>query len=248
VLTDDRVETLETSRAEAERLGAVAFFGDKYGDLVRVVRAGPHSLEFCGGTHVAALGQIGPIAVVSEGSISANTRRIFAVTAEAAIERDRAREALLREAAELLRTEPENVVEALERLLDRQRAADKELQRLRGSALESEAAEAAAGAEQGVAVVRRDGRPPEELRNLAQAVRRREGVTAAVVGGTPDGVKASLAVATTGDPDARAVVKQAAAVMGGGGGGSPEIALAGGKDPTKIDEALAEARRLLIGG
>jgi alanyl-tRNA synthetase len=197
---------------------------------------------------VGALGQIGPIAVVSEGSISANTRRIFAVTAEAALERDRSREALLREAADLLKTEPEGVVEALERLLDCQRAADKELQRLRGSAIEAEAAEAAAGAERGVVVVRRDGRPPEELRNLAQAVRRSDGVDAVAVGGTPDGVKASLAVATSGDPDARAVVKQAAALMGGGGGGSPEVALAGGRDPAKLDEALAEARRLLVGG
>jgi alanyl-tRNA synthetase len=248
VLTDDRVETIETTRAEAERLGAVAFFGDKYGDQVRVVRAGSHSLEFCGGTHVGALGQIGPIAVVSEGSISANTRRVFAVTAEAAFERDRSREALLRETAELLRTEPEGVVEALERLLDRQRAAEKELQRLRGSALDTEAAELAATAEHGVVVVRRDGRPPEELRNLAQAVRRRDGVGAVVVGGTPDGTKASLAVATGGDPDARAVVKQAGSVMGGGGGGSPEVALAGGRDPSKLDEALAEARRLLVGG
>ena len=80
VLTDDAVETIEATRADAEAMGAVAFFEDKYGDVVRVVRAGPHSLEFCGGTHVDALGMIGPIAIVSEGSIGSNTRRIEAVT------------------------------------------------------------------------------------------------------------------------------------------------------------------------
>ncbi|HEY6428150.1 MAG TPA: alanine--tRNA ligase, partial [Acidimicrobiales bacterium] len=80
VLTDVGVETTETSRQEAEQMGAIAFFGDKYGESVRVVQAGPSSLEFCGGTHVDSLGQIGPITLLSEGSIGSNTRRLFAVT------------------------------------------------------------------------------------------------------------------------------------------------------------------------
>ena len=87
VLGDDQVKTTETTLAEAEAEGAMAFFGDKYGDVVRMVRAGPHSLEFCGGTHVHTLGQIGPISLLSEGSIGANTRRIFAVTGEVALQR-----------------------------------------------------------------------------------------------------------------------------------------------------------------
>ncbi|MGH9091787.1 MAG: alanine--tRNA ligase, partial [Acidimicrobiales bacterium] len=169
VLGDDRVETTETTRHEAEAMGAVAFFQDKYGDTVRVVRAGPHSLEFCGGTHVDALGMIGPVAVVSEGSIGSNTRRIEAVTGLATVERTLRRDALVQEAALLLKTEPEGVVEALGRLLDRQRATEKELSRLRSAAAEADAAELAARAEDGTVVARRDGRSADELRALALA-------------------------------------------------------------------------------
>jgi alanyl-tRNA synthetase len=247
VLTDDPVDTTETTRAEAESMGAVAFFGDKYGEIVRVVRAGQHSLEFCGGTHVDALGMIGPVAIVSEGSIGSNTRRIEAVTGLATVERALQRDAVVQEAAALLKVEPDGVVDALQRLLDRQRSADKELARLRSSAIEAEGVELAAGAVDGVVVARRDGRSAEELRALAQAVGQRDGVRVAVVGGTPDGTKVAIAAATGGEPDAGALVKQVAKIVGGGGGGSPEVAVAGGRDPARLTEALTEARRILGG-
>ncbi len=248
VLTDDAVETIEATRADAEAMGAVAFFEDKYGDVVRVVRAGPHSLEFCGGTHVDALGMIGPIAIVSEGSIGSNTRRIEAVTGLSTMERARQREGVVAEAATLLKVEPDGVLDALGRLLERQRAAERELVRLRSSAVAAEASELASGATDGVVVARRDERSPDELRTLAQAALGRDGVRAAVVGGSPDGKKASIAVATGGEPHAGDLVKRVAALMGGGGGGSPEVAVAGGREPAKLDEALGEARRALLGG
>ena len=122
VLSDADVIVEETTPAQAEAMGALAFFGDKYGDRVRVVRAGEHSIELCGGTHVGALGMIGPITVVSESSIGSNTRRIEAVTGTSAFDRIVSREGLLAEAAALLRTEPEHVPEAIDRLLERQRA------------------------------------------------------------------------------------------------------------------------------
>ncbi|MGH9087087.1 MAG: alanine--tRNA ligase [Acidimicrobiales bacterium] len=247
MLTDDRVETLEVPKSEADALGAVAFFGDKYGDVVRMVRAGPRSLELCGGTHVDALGMVGPLAVVSEGSIGANTRRIEAVTGLATVERARRRDAVVQEAAALLRVEPDGVLEALQKLVDRQRAADKELGRLRASMLSSEGAELAAAAVDGVVVTRRDDRSADELRGLAQAVRGHRGVRAAVVGGVTDGGRVAIAAATGGEPDAGALVKQIASIVGGGGGGSPEVAVAGGRDPGRLDEALAQARRALVG-
>jgi alanyl-tRNA synthetase len=247
VLSDEAVETTETSRADAERMGAIAFFGDKYGDSVRVVQAGESSLEFCGGTHVGALGQIGPIALLSEESIGSNKRRIFALTGRAALDYFNEREHQLASVAALLRTEPDEVVAALERTLARQREADKELSRLRQVSSESDAGELADGAagSGGAVVARRDGVEPDALRTLALSVLRRDGVRAVVLGGSPDGSKVALAAATGGSPNATELVRTLGAIVGGGGGGSPEVALAGGKDPSRLDEALDEARRLL---
>ena len=252
VLTDADVIVEETTKAQAEAMGALAFFGDKYGERVRVVRAGPHSIELCGGTHVGALGMIGPITVVSESSIGSNTRRIEAVTGTSAFERILAREGLLAEAAALLRTEPEHVPEAIDRLMERQRAAEKSLEQARSRELQAEAASLVAGASAGVVVARRDGATPDQLRDLAQAVRSTGALRAVVLGGSPDGTKASVAVAA--DPSAPDpvhagdLVKQVAPLLGGGGGGSPEVAVAGGRDPAGIDHPLDAARRLLAGG
>jgi len=247
VLSDDDVETTETTRDAAAAMGAVAFFGDKYGDVVRVVRAGRHSLEFCGGTHVDALGMIGPMAIVSEASIGSGTRRVEAVTGFVALGRATRRDTLVQETATLLKVDPDGVLDALGKLLDRQRSAEKELARLRGSSIAAEGAELAEGADDGVVVARRDGRSAEELRALAQAVRHHDGVRAAVIGGTPDGSKVAIAAVTGGRPDAGLLVKQVAVIVGGGGGGSPEVAVAGGRDATRLDEALGEARRLVLG-
>ncbi len=247
VLSDDDVETTETTRDAAAAMGAVAFFGDKYGDVVRVVRAGRHSLELCGGTHVDALGMIGPMAIVSEASIGSGTRRVEAVTGFVALGRATRRDNLVQETATLLKVDPDGVLDALGKLLDRQRSAEKELARLRGSSIAAEGAELAAGADDGVVVARRDGRSAEELRALAQAVRHHDGVRAAVIGGTPDGSKVAIAAVTGGHPDAGLLVKQVAVIVGGGGGGSPEVAVAGGRDAARLDEALGEARRLVLG-
>jgi len=247
VISDDDVETTETTRDAAAAMGAVAFFGDKYGDIVRVVRAGRHSLEFCGGTHVDALGMIGPMAIVSEASIGSGTRRIEAVTGFVTLERAARRDALVQEAATLLKVDPDGVLDALGKLLDRQRSAEKELARLRSSSIAAEGAELAVGVAGGLVVARRDGRGAEELRALAQAVYHHEGVRAAVIGGTPDGSKVAIAAVTGGHPDAGLLVKQVAVIVGGGGGGSPEVAVAGGRDPARLDEALGEARRLVLG-
>src|SRR6185437_3032277 len=248
VLTDVPVETVETSREEAEQMGAIAFFGDKYGAAVRVVRAGPMSLEFCGGTHVDSLGQIGPITLLSEGSIGSNTRRLFAVTGRAAIQRAIEREKLLRAAADALRTEPDELLAAVTRLSERQRETEKELAALRQQSSQADAKTLAAEAgEGGVVVARRDKVEGKDLQSLAEAVLRHDGVRAVVLGGSTDRSKVSIAVATAGTPDAVELVKTLGPIVGGGGGGRPgsPSGLAGGKDPSKLDDALTEARRLL---
>ncbi len=246
VLTDAPVRTTETSLGEAERMGAIAFFGDKYGSTVRVIQAGDSSLEFCGGTHVDALGQIGLISLVSEESIGSNKRRIFAVTGRPALDRVNAREHLVRSAADLLRTEPDELLATLERILARQREADKELHKLRQQSSESLATQLAEGVENGTVVARRDKVEPDALRSLAQAVLRHDGVERVALAGSPDGAKVALVVATGGEPNATDVVRALGSLIGGGGGGSAELALAGGRDASRIEEALAEARRLLL--
>jgi alanyl-tRNA synthetase len=247
VLTGVDVETTETSRDEAEGMGAIAFFGDKYGESVRVVQAGSASLEFCGGTHVDSLGQIGSITLLSEGSIGSNTRRIFALTGHASLQRALERERLVQSSAELLRTEPDELVAAIGRLAERQRDAEKELARLRQQSSDAEATTlaAAAAADGGVVVARRDQVDADALRTLAQSILRHDGVRAVVLGGTPDGTKVTIVAATGGSPDANQLVRALGPMVGGGGGGSPEVATAGGKDPSGIEAALAEAQRLL---
>ena len=225
----------------------MAFFGDKYGDVVRVVRPGPISLEFCGGTHVDALGMIGPLAVVSEGSIGTNTRRIEAVTGPAAADRTLARETLLAEAASMLKVEPDGVLEALGRLLDRQRAQDREIARLRGSATDAEAASLAASAEGGVVVA-----PARRARSRRAADAGPGRAPATVCGrwwwaASPRRARWPSPRPPAGSLTPAALVKRVAKVVGGGGGGSPEVAVAGGRDPRRLDEALAEARRALSG-
>jgi alanyl-tRNA synthetase len=245
VLTDASVDTTETSLQDAERMGAIAFFGDKYGPTVRVIQAGDTSLEFCGGTHVDRLGQIGPISLLTEESIGSNKRRIFAVTGRVALDRVTEREHLLKSAADILRTEPDELLAALERMVTRQREADKELSKLRQKSSESLATELAQGAENGVVVSRQNSLEPDALRSLAQAVLRHDGVRAVALGGSPDGAKVALVVVTGGEPNATEVVRALGKIVGGGGGGSSELAVAGGRDPSRVDDALAEARRLL---
>ena len=245
VLSNDPVRAYETTKSEAEAMGAIAFFGDKYGDIVRVLEAGRNSLELCGGTHVRATGDIGTIKIVSEGSIGSNLRRVEAVTGTnsvALLQRD---ERELARAAHLLGTSTDTLVEGIEKRLDENKALREEIKALRAKAATSRANELAAGAIDGVVVARVDGLPTGDVRDLAIAVRQQNGVRAAVLIGATDTGGAALVAAVS--PGSGLVAgdlirEAAAAVKGGGGGGKGDVAVAGGKDPSGIDEALARAR------
>jgi alanyl-tRNA synthetase len=246
VLANEPVRAYETSKDEAEKTGAIAFFGDKYGDVVRVVEAGTRSVELCGGTHVGALGMIGPIKIVSEGSIAANMRRIEALTGEGSLEHFREDEDLLERTATMLRIRPDELPERIERLLEERRHLDDELKALRRAAAGDAAQDLAAAAVDGVVVARRDGTTRDELKDLAVAVRDRPEIKAVVLGGVPEGGGVALVAAVTKDSglDAPALIADAARTVGGGGGGKKsDIAVAGGRDASKLDEALDQARK-----
>jgi alanyl-tRNA synthetase len=245
VLANDSVRAYETTKAEAEAMGAIAFFGDKYGDIVRVLEAGRRSLELCGGTHVRALGDIGTVKVVSEGSIGSNLRRIEAVTGTGSVALLQRDERALTEAARLLNVPTDAVVEGIGRKLDELRAARDELKAMRARLATGEAAALAGQADGGRVVARVDGRSAADLRDLALAVRSQPGVVVAVLVGATDtgGVSLVAAVRPEAGVEAAALLKDAAKAVKGGGGGKGDVATAGGKDPSGIDDALAIARR-----
>ena len=245
ILADEHVRAFETSRSEAEKLGAIAMFGEKYGEVVRVVEAGSRSRELCGGTHVDALGMIGPLKITSEASIGSNTRRIVALTGTGTLERVREEERALARAAELLRAQPDQLVDAVERSLARQRELSEEVKTLRARSTAVEVDRLAASAADGLIVSRVDGVAQDQLRELAAGIRSRPGVRAVVLIGSPDGARVALVAATAKDSglDAAGLIAEAARAVGGGGGKGAELAQAGGRDPSRIDEAVELARR-----
>jgi len=247
VITDAPVRHYETTKAEAERIGAIAFFGEKYGDVVRVLEAGP-STELCGGTHVYALGFIGPIKIVSESSIGSNLRRIEAVTGDGAIAYIEDEEALLRRAAALVRAAPKELPERIERLSDQVHSLQEELQKLKAKESVAAAADLAAAATDGAVIARRDGLGNDDLRRLAQETVRALGSGIVALAGTgPDGVKAGIAVAVSKDLVARGVTadviaRPAARALGGGVGKGADAVVGGGPNSDGIEEALRLVR------
>jgi alanyl-tRNA synthetase len=241
------VRALETTRDEAERLGAMALFGEKYGDRVRMVEVEAVSRELCGGTHVASTGELGLFHLVNESSSASNVRRIEAITGPASAELFRERSERLRELATLLRVPEESVVGTVERLSERV----KELERGGGGAPDRGVADQlveGAGEVNGVRVVVEPVSAPDAkaLLALSDAVRQRLGDAVVVLGTAVDGrvhLVANVAPAVV-ERGVKAgdVVRAAAEVAGGGGGGRDTMAQAGGRDPEKLPEALATAR------
>ena len=251
VIDNARVTAFETSKQEAEAMGAIAFFGDKYGETVRVVEAGDFSRELCGGTHTATTGQVGPLILVSEGSIGSNMRRVEALTGSAAYEHIVSLRTELEGAAAALNTGIGNVGPALAAL--QSRAKDQE-ERL-GSFEDRYRAEAAgtltSDAERvdGVAIIVAavPGASAEDLRLLAFQARDKVKPAVVLLGTERDG-KAQLVAAvspelTTRGVSARSIIAGPARGVGGGGGGDDEVAQAGGPKGTELGAALDQAGR-----
>ncbi len=238
-LANAPVRAYETTKDDATELGAIAFFGDKYGDIVRVLEAGS-SVELCGGTHVRATGDIGTIKIVSESSIGSNLRRIEAVTGQNAVRLLQRDEALINDVARLVGSSSDDLLAGVQRRLDEVRSLTDELKLLRAKLAMGRAAELATGGIDGRVITRVDGLSPTDLRDLAVAVRQQSGVSIVVLAGVSDTGGVSLVAAVTPDSGRVAgdLIKDAAKAVGGGGGGKGDIATAGGKNPDGLDEAL----------
>ena len=251
ILDNPATRHYETSMAEAMEAGAIAFFGDKYGDRVRVLEAGPHSTELCGGTHVRALGDIGPVKVVSEGSIGANIRRIEAVSGTRPVELLTERESTLAQAAERLGVPVDQLLIGAEKRIAEIKSLRAELNDLRKAASADQSGDLAQQAVDGVVVALVEGLDRGQLRDLAIATRDRPGVAAVVLGAAPDGGGAALvaAVAAESELNAGELIAEAAATIGGGGGRDAKLSIAGGRDPSRLEEALEQVRAAAgIGG
>lgn len=239
---------------EAKKMGALAFFGEKYGDRVNVVKFGDFSTEFCGGIHVKSTGEIGPFRIVSESSISAGIRRIEAVTGSAAegmIEQERATATALRG---MLNCRTEEIAETVARLIDGRKALDKEMNDLKLqvslSGLDELVNKAVPANGFRVLFERIESSDAEEMKLMGDKLRERLGSGVAVLGSVIN-EKASFVCVVTADLvkqkklDAGKIVKEIARITQGGGGGKPHLATAGGKDITKIDEALKQAPEIV---
>jgi alanyl-tRNA synthetase len=249
---DAGVSVQESSYEEAIRHGALAFFGDKYGDRVRVVKIGDFSTELCGGTHVHRSGEIGIFKLPFEGSVAAGIRRVEAFTGEGALDLIRNYEQKLKEIGDLVRGSTDDAVEKVKKLLDRQRELEREIQKLRGQLEKDQIPELLARKQSvdgtTVLVSQVDGVDAKQLRDIADQLKGKLGsgvVVLASAGETNVNLVASVSPDLTRRYHAGNIIKELARMVGGGGGGRPDFAQAGGKEPTKIAAALKRAEELI---
>ena len=245
-----RVETMPYR--EAIDAGAVAMFGEKYGDEVRVVSFGSFSKELCGGTHARASGDIGLLKIVSEGGVASGVRRVEALTGAEALRRWREQEHTLARTAELLHTPVGGLEQRVEKLLEERRVLERELEALRVDQRRAASGDLVSQAQDigGVQVLaaKVEGVAGDSLRALVDELRDKL-KSAVVLLATPADGRVTLALGVTPDLKGRLaagdLIREVAAVVGGKGGGRPDFAQAGGRDPGKIDDAFERLRELV---
>ena len=251
LVANSGVTTTITSKKDAEKMGALAFFGDKYGETVRVVKVGTFSTEFCGGTHTLTSGQVGPLVLVSESSIGSNLRRVEALTGMTAYDHLASVRETLSQASHLLKVQPGDVPGRLSQLLDKVSGLENDLDAIRSQAHGSVAEELAASAEkvgESALVVADAGEMNgNELRQVALGVRDRLGGSGVVIVGSDFGAKGALVAVVSKDlvdqgVSASELIKDSARELGGGGSRDPELAQAGGPNGSQLGVALEKAR------
>ena len=247
------IEAEEMGIDAAREKGAMALFGEKYGDVVRVVDMGGYSIELCGGAHLKNTAQVGSFKIVSENGIAAGVRRIEALTGEGALAHYQAQEEEIRTLSALAKTSPDKLVARMEQILAEQKELAKELEKLKAKMAGGAADEMLSKKVDinGVAVLAAEVKDMDgnAMRTLGDQLKNKLGSGIIVLAGEAGG-KVSLIVMATDDvvkkgAHAGNIIKAAAAVCGGGGGGRPNMAQAGGKDASKIGAALEKAKEIV---
>ena len=235
-------------------MGAMALFGEKYGDIVRVVNIKDCSVELCGGTHVNNVAEIGLFKIVSEAGVASGVRRIEAITGKLAYDKVNSVEKTLNKAASLLKSRNNEVVEKIEALLTQVKTLEQQLALANSKMAQETASELLATAidVNGVTIVNAEVEieDMDGLRNLADLLRDKLTVGVIVLGAKIADDKVNFVVMATKDAVAKGIhagniIKETAKVAGGGGGGRPDMAQAGGKNPEKITEALTMATEVI---
>ncbi|MFN2525071.1 MAG: alanine--tRNA ligase [Actinomycetota bacterium] len=250
VLDDDGVRAFETTYDFARSIGAMAIFGEKYGDFVRVVEVGEYSKELCGGTHVPHTSQIGVVVLTGEGSVGANLRRVEALVGAEGLKFIERRLAVLDRAAEILKGTPDEVAERVERLLATQKEMERKLAEVERSSTASEMqalVDSAVDLDGTRLVAARRDLEVDVLRSLAQDIKSKLGSAVVVLGAAGKG-RANLVGAVTKDLAARGISARdllsiGATLLGGGAGGKPELAISGGPAADRLDEAIEAVAR-----
>ena len=251
LVENSRVKTIETTKEQAEEMGALAFFGDKYGEVVRVVKVGDFSTEFCGGTHTTTAGQVGPLLLTSESSIGSNIRRVEALTGMSAYRHLVEVRQRLTDTSNLLKTAPSDVPARVEALMEKVSGLEEQLDSIESQRRGALAEELASGAQQigefELVVGDAGEMGGNELRQLGLGVRDRlEQPGLIVLGAVSDGKGSLIGVASrelvSSGVSAGEIIAPAAGELGGGGSRDPELAQAGGPNGDKIDVALDRAR------
>ena len=238
---------------EAKKSGAMALFGEKYGDKVRVVRMGDFSKELCGGTHVANTGTIGLFKILSEGSVASGVRRITAISGDAVLCYYQNLEKTLHEAAQRAKTEPEKLPQRIDDLFSQVKELQAEVEKMKSASAKEALGEIQTEEAGGIRLVMQHlkGVGMKELRELGDSVKEKIGEGVIALAAEQDG-KVNLIVMATDEAQKQGahagnLIKAIAPLVGGGGGGRPNMAQAGGKNPAGIDDALAKVREILAG-
>lgn len=253
VLANLPVEVIETTLSKAKSMGAMALFDGKYGQSVRVVKMGDFSLELCGGTHVTSTSEIGLFKIVSESSVGSGLRRIEAVTGRGVLKYLAAAEEQLNQIAGLVKASPHETVKKVHALQGKVKEMENELEKLRNKLSKQQVAGIINQARDinGIKVLAAvvEAKDMDSLRSIADIMRDKLGSGIVVLGAQID-EKANLVAAATKDVVERGIhsgraVKEVAKIVGGGGGGRPDMAQAGGKDPSKLQEAMDKAYKVI---